>query len=119
MGYEFRPQAVAATVRRVAELLPGKPIVVTEHGVATADDAERIEFISQGLAALHEVIADGIPLGGYIHWSAFDNFEWAQGYSMEFGLTAVDRATQVRTIKPSARFLGAIARSGRLEVAGS
>jgi beta-glucosidase len=117
MGYEFRPQAVAATVRRVADVLPGKSIVVTEHGIATADDAERIEFISGGLEALHAVVADGIPLRGYVHWSAFDNFEWAVGYTMEFGLIAVDRATQERNPKPSARYLGEIARANRLEVA--
>jgi beta-glucosidase/6-phospho-beta-glucosidase/beta-galactosidase len=98
MGYEYRPEAVAATVRRVAEVLPGKPIVVTEHGVATADDAERIEFITGGLKACTTPSATGIPLRGYIHWSAFDNFEWALGYAMEFGLIAVDRdaGAQVR-----------------------
>jgi beta-glucosidase len=114
MGYEYRPGAVAATVRRVAQVLPGKPIVVTEHGVATSDDAERIEFITEGLRSLHNVIADGIPLQGYIHWSAFDNFEWASGYAMQFGLIAVDRKTQERITKPSARFLGEIARANRL-----
>jgi beta-glucosidase len=117
MGYEFRPQAVAATVRRAAQLLPGKPIVVTEHGIATADDAERVEFITEGLKALHEVLDEGIPLRGYIHWSAFDNFEWALGYAMQFGLVAVDRVTQERTPRPSARFLGAIARANYLELA--
>ncbi len=116
MGYEFRPQAVAATVTRVAELLPGKPIVVTEHGVSTADDAERIEFITEGLKALHPLISAGIPLKGYIHWSAFDNFEWAEGYRMEFGLIAVDRNTQERFPKPSAQFLGDIARRNRLKL---
>jgi beta-glucosidase len=114
MGYEYRPGAVAATVRRVAQVLPGKPIVVTEHGVATSDDAERIEFITEGLRSLHNVIADGIPLQGYIHWSAFDNFEWASGYAMQFGLIAVDRTIQERTVKPSGRFLGEIARANRL-----
>jgi len=59
---------------------------------------------------------DGIPLKGYIHWSAFDNFEWASGYAMQFGLVAVDRETQERTIKPSARFLGEIARANRLQL---
>ena len=116
MGYEFRPQAVAATVTRVAELLPGKPIIVTEHGVATADDAERIEFITEGLKALHPLIGAGIPLKGYIHWSAFDNFEWSEGYRMEFGLIAVDRETQERSPKPSAQFLGGIARRNRLKL---
>jgi beta-glucosidase len=116
MGYEFRPQAVAATVARAAELLPGKPIIVTEHGIATADDAERIEFITEGLKALHPLIGAGIPLKGYIHWSAFDNFEWSEGYRMEFGLIAVDRETQERSPKPSAQFLGGIARRNRLKL---
>ncbi|HEY5474951.1 MAG TPA: family 1 glycosylhydrolase [Candidatus Limnocylindrales bacterium] len=119
MGYEFRPQAVAATVSRVAELLPGKPIVVTEHGIATADDAERIEFITEGLKALHSLIGAGVPLKGYIHWSAFDNFEWAEGYRMKFGLIAVDRKTQERSPKPSARFLGDVSRRNRLKLPDS
>ena len=116
MGYEFRPEAVAATVRRVAELLPGKPIIVTEHGIATANDAERIEFITEGLKALHALIGAGIPLKGYIHWSAFDNFEWAEGYRMQFGLIAVDRQTQIRSPKASATFLGDVSRRNRLKL---
>jgi len=119
IGWEWRPQAVAATVRRVAELLPGKPIVVTEHGVAASDDAERVEFITDGLKALHSLIGGGIPLRGYIHWSAFDNFEWTYGYAMQFGLIAVDRSTQERTVKPSARFLGEIARTNELTLPDS
>ena len=114
MGWEWRPQAIATTVRRVAQMHPGKPIVVTEHGVATANDEERIEFIRDGLAALHPLIGEGIPLRGYIHWTAFDNFEWAFGYDMLFGLIGVDRKTQERAIKPSARFLGEIARTNKL-----
>jgi beta-glucosidase len=116
MGWEFRPQAVAAAVRRAAEVLPGKPLVVTEHGVATDNDEDRITFIREGLTALHATIRDGIPLRGYIHWSAFDNFEWANGYSMTFGLIGVDRTTQERIIKPSARYFGQIARTNRLSL---
>lgn len=116
MGYEWRPEAIAATVRRAAELLPGKDVIVTEHGIAATDDAERVEFIDHGLAALHAAIADGVPLIGYIHWSAFDNFEWAVGYRMQFGLIGVDRATQERTVKPSGCHLGSIARSNALEL---
>jgi beta-glucosidase len=116
MGYEYRPEAIAATVRRVHELFPGKPIIVTEHGIATENDSERIEFVRVGLAALHGAIDDGVPVLGYIYWSAFDNFEWALGYSMKFGLIAVDRSTQERSPKPSARFLGEIARHNALVV---
>ncbi len=116
MGYEFRPEAVAATIRRVAALFPGRAIVVTEHGVATDDDTERVEFIVRGLSAIHALIEGGVPVRGYIHWSLLDNFEWARGYAMRFGLVAVDRATQQRTVKPSARILGEVARAGRLQV---
>lgn len=116
MGYEYRPEAVAATVRRAHEVFPDKPIIVTEHGIATTNDTERIEFIRDGLTSLHRVIDDGVPLLGYVYWSAFDNFEWALGYRMQFGLIAVDRSTQARTPKPSAQFLGEVARSNALVI---
>ena len=58
---------------------------------------------------------DGIDVRGYIYWSAMDNFEWFQGYRPTFGLIAVDRATQQRTLKPSAHWLGAIARANRFQ----
>jgi beta-glucosidase len=114
MGWEYRPESVAVVVRRIARLYPEKDLVVTEHGVATLDDAERVEFIARGLAALHETIQDGIKLRGYVHWSLMDNYEWATGYRANFGLVGVDRATQERIVRPSARFLGDIARTGRL-----
>jgi beta-glucosidase len=116
MGYEYRPEAVAATVRRAHELLPDRDIIVTEHGIATSDDAERIDFITEGLTALHGAIEDGVPVRGYLHWSAFDNFEWALGYRMRFGLIAVDRTTQARTPKPAASFLGEIARDNAITI---
>jgi beta-glucosidase len=117
MGYEFRPEAIAATLRRAAKMHPGKDIVVTEHGIATDDDAERIEFIQRGLTAVHGVIAAGLPVRGYLYWSLLDNFEWAHGYRPRFGLVDVDRDTMARTVRPSARFLGAAARSGRVQAA--
>jgi beta-glucosidase len=116
MGYEYRPEAVVATVRYAHEFYPDKPILVTEHGVATTNDEERVEFIREGLRALHPLLAEGVPLRGYLHWSAFDNFEWALGYRMRFGLIDVDRTTQIRTPKPSARYLSDIARENALDV---
>jgi beta-glucosidase len=114
MGYEFRPEAIAATLRRAASLHPGKDLVVTEHGIASADDADRVEFVERGLASVAEVIADGLPVRGYLYWSLLDNFEWAYGYGPTFGLIDVDRTTMARTVRPSARRLGEIARTSRL-----
>ena len=114
MGYEFCPEAIAATLRRAASLHPGKDLVVTEHGVATADDEERIEFLQRGLRAVADVMAEGLPVRGYLYWSLLDNFEWAFGYGPTFGLIDVDRDTMARTVRPSAHVLGEVARTGRL-----
>lgn len=80
----------------------GKPIYVTENGVADATDRLRPRALVSHLAECAHAILDGVDLRGYLHWSTMDNFEWAEGYSMRFGLVAVDFATQVRTPRPSA-----------------
>ncbi|MGO9603068.1 MAG: glycoside hydrolase family 1 protein [Candidatus Binataceae bacterium] len=110
MGYEFRPQALEATIRR-ASRVAGVPIYVTESGIATEDDSRRVEFIKGALASVVHCLGDGIDVRGYFYWSMLDNYEWLLGYKQRFGLIAVDRTTQQRTVKPSAEFLGAIARS--------
>jgi beta-glucosidase len=78
------------------------PIFVTENGLETEDDRRRAWYIPQVLDRLHTVIAAGIPVMGYMHWSLIDNFEWLQGYKPKFGLASVDRTTFRRTLKPSA-----------------
>jgi len=117
MGYENWPQALGATIRRAAEVT-GVPVLVTENGVATADDAERIEYLRRALAAVLDCLADGVDVRGYLYWSALDNFEWSHGYGPTFGLVAVDRATQVRTPKPSAAWLGGVASANALPAGG-
>lgn len=111
-GYEYYPPALGACVRHAARV-SGKPIIVTESGIATSDDTQRIAFIDATLTELRKCVADGIDLRGYLHWSLLDNFEWTRGYSQHFGLVAVDRKTFKRTPKPSAYHLGRIARSGK------
>ena len=109
MGYEYRPEALEATIRRAWDVTDGTPIIVTESGIATTDDAERIEFVTAALDGVDRCLADGIEVGGYIYWSLLDNFEWAFGYGPTFGLVAVDRESMQRSVKPSARWFGTIA----------
>jgi beta-glucosidase len=113
MGWEFFPEALAACVRR-ASAVAGVPILISENGVAVEDDRERIEFVERALRGVLDCLADGLPVQGYVYWSLLDNFEWAFGYRPRFGLVAVDRATQLRTPRPSARWLGAVARANAL-----
>lgn len=114
MGYPFAPDAVEVTARRVNALFPHKELLITEHGVGTENDTERIEYIDHGLRAVHRMLSEGLPISGYIHWSLLDNYEWWHGYRPKFGLIAVDRTTQRRTPKASARWYGAVAAQNQL-----
>ncbi len=109
-GYEFYPEALEHTIRYAASKT-GKPVIVTENGVATENDSDRIEYIRRAVAGMRRCMADGIDVKGYMYWSLLDNFEWISGYQPTFGLVTVDRVTQKRTVKPSARFLGSYAGS--------
>ncbi|WP_232230146.1 family 1 glycosylhydrolase [Bacillus sp. J37] len=113
MGYEYHPEALGKVVEDVAKSVT-IPIMVTENGVATANDKKREEFIQRALTSLHACIEKGIEVIGYLHWSTFDNFEWQSGYSMQFGLIEVDRTTQERIPKNSAYLLGKVAKENNL-----
>jgi beta-galactosidase len=87
------------------------PILITENGVADEADELRPRFIVDHLDAVCDALAAGADVRAYLHWTAMDNFEWAQGYSKRFGLFAVDRATLERTAKPSAAVFAEICRT--------
>ncbi|WP_426738192.1 glycoside hydrolase family 1 protein [Plantibacter sp. 2H11-2] len=108
VGTAYRPDALAMAVRHAHEVTRGVPIMITENGIATADDEQRIRYTAEALAGLAETMNDGITVHGYLHWSLLDNFEWGH-WEPTFGLIAVDRETFVRTPKPSLAWLGAVA----------
>lgn len=113
LGSEVYPPSLAGAVR-YAHRQTGVPILITEHGVGTADDRVRAELIPAALAGLQQVIDEGVPVTGYCHWSLIDNFEWVFGYAPKFGLHSVDPVSFVRTAKPSAAIYAAIARRNAL-----
>ena len=113
MGWEVYPEGFGRVLRRVAQA--GLPILVTENGIATADDRQRVRFLAAHLEALAAAVRDGVDVRGYLYWSAFDNFEWAWGYGPTFGLVGVDREDDFRrVVRPSAVAFGEVARSGSL-----
>ena len=105
MGYEFYPAGLEHVIRKVHDQLP-IPIIVTENGVAISNDERRVAFIREALSGVKRCVDDGIPVHGYCYWSLMDNFEWQKGFSMTFGLVAVDRSTMQRTPKESLKYLG-------------
>ena len=90
------------------------PLWVTENGIGTDDDDQRIGYVRQALQGVLEVIAGGVAVEGYTYWSLLDNFEWAFGYRPRFGLVEVDRSSFERRPKPSASWFSAVARNNRL-----
>ena len=113
MHWEIYPEGFGRMLRRVADA--GLPIFVTENGIATDDDAQRVRYLIAHLQQVKAALADGVDVRGYMHWSSFDNFEYNHGYTPTFGLIGIDRQNGYRRIvKPSAAVYGEIARSGCL-----
>ncbi|HWE89790.1 MAG TPA: GH1 family beta-glucosidase [Pseudonocardiaceae bacterium] len=113
-----RPDGLFNILTRVhRDWTAGLPLWITENGLALHDyvtpdghchDPERIEYFDGHFRAAHRAIEAGVPLEAFIVWSLMDNFEWAEGYRLRFGLVHVDYATQTRTPKSSAAWLAQV-----------
>jgi beta-glucosidase len=113
MGWEFYPATVEHAVRHTRDVVGDVPILVTENGIATRDDRLRIDYTREALRGVQRAMADGVDVRGYLHWSLLDNYEWGS-YRPTFGLIAWDHETFDRTPKPSAHWLGTVARTRQI-----
>ncbi len=109
---EIYPEGIYRVLKRVAAL--GKPIYVTENGLPDADDDQRPRYLLTHLAQVQRAIAEGVDVRGYYHWSLTDNFEWAEGWALRFGLIALDEQTQVRRPRRSAQLYTDIIRANAI-----
>jgi beta-glucosidase len=107
-GAEASPDVLPAVLREVKTYC-GAPMLISENGIDTDDDALRARHLSESIALMKQSIDGGMNILGYIHWSLIDNFEWRSGYAPKFGLHSVDRTTFARTAKPSAAIFKDIA----------
>ncbi len=126
--WEIFPEGLHEILMRVwREYLSGErpiPILVTENGIPVPDgldldgrvrDGRRTAYLREHVLQVRRALAEGAPVAGYFVWSLTDNFEWAHGYTMRFGLTYIDYATQARTVKDSGRWYGQVVRANALE----
>jgi beta-glucosidase len=107
-GWEVHPEGLVSCLRTAAEA--GRPVIVTENGIATRDDRLRCDFLREHVALLATARDRGLPLQGYFYWSLLDNFEWLEGFSPRFGLVEVDYATFARRRRPSAALFAGLGR---------
>jgi beta-glucosidase len=112
LGWSSDPAWMRAVLNDLKGL--GKPVYITENGLAAAEDQKREGYLTEVLTNVRLAIQDGVDVRGYFHWTNTDNFEWARGYQAHFGLIAVDRVTLERTVKPSGRLYSRIAKANGL-----
>ena len=91
-----------------------KPIYITENGFSDSIDDRRPKALLEHLAMVHRAISEGIPVRGYFYWSLVDNFEWAEGWGVRFGLIELDPETQARIPRSSASMFGEICRANAI-----
>jgi len=116
MGYEYRPEAVLYNLKRLKKIFPDKDIFITENGIATDNDDERIEFVTTVLKDVHKFQSEHNNVIGYLYWSLLDNFEWDLGYQMNFGLVEINKETYERVPHKSAFWFGNISSSNVLSI---
>ncbi|WP_163578857.1 GH1 family beta-glucosidase [Gracilibacillus saliphilus] len=109
IGWPIFPEGFYNVLMRIKDSYGDIPIYITENGSCYNDEPEngsvkdsgRINYLQQHLTALSRAIASGVNVKGYITWSLMDNFEWAEGYTMRFGIVHVNYRTLERTKKDS------------------
>jgi beta-glucosidase len=91
MGYAPWSEGLALVLQRLADELPGRPLLICEHGVGTDDDAWRCDVLRASLAVVESAIDDGADVRGFFHWTGVDNYEWNHGFDVQFGCFSRDR----------------------------
>ncbi|BCH63895.1 beta-glucosidase [Agrobacterium vitis] len=117
IGWEVYAPALKSLVEGLYDRYTLPVCYITENGACynmelvggEVDDQPRLDYYAEHLGVIADLIAEGIPMRGYFAWSLMDNFEWAEGYRMRFGLVHVDYGTQVRTLKNSGKWYSALA----------
>jgi beta-glucosidase len=99
-------------LKRIARL--NCPIFVTEFGLPDANDNQRPRFLVRHMQVVHRAISGGLNVRGVFHWSLTDNFEWAEGWGLRFGLVALNQLTQERADRPSAQVYARMARANAI-----
>ncbi len=117
IGWEVFAPALGDLIRKLNADYALPACYITENGACynmevengAVDDQPRLDYIAEHLGATADLIREGYPMRGYFAWSLMDNFEWAEGYRMRFGIVHVDYGTQVRTVKKSGKWYAELA----------
>ena len=99
-GWEIDPEGFYQSLTRVYNRY-GKPIVVSENGIGTQSEQKKIRYFREHVNQMRRAMSDGVDVRGYFPWTLVDNYEWAEGYAANFGLTSLNRETKELIIEPT------------------
>jgi beta-glucosidase len=91
MGYAPWSEGLGIVLRKLHDDLPGRPLLICEHGVGTDDDEFRCDILRESLSIVSDAIDDGVDVRGFFHWTGVDNYEWNRGFDVQFGAFTRDR----------------------------
>jgi len=103
IGWYLNPESMYNVLTYLHRQYRGKPIFITENGLADKTDTLRPWYIAETLKYVKKAMDEGVDVMGYLHWTLTDNFEWDKGRAAKFGLVSVDPKTQERSVRDSAR----------------
>ncbi|HLF28757.1 MAG TPA: glycoside hydrolase family 1 protein [Anaerolineae bacterium] len=109
---EVYPRGLYHLLRRLGRY--GKPLYITENGIPDHDDDRRPAFLINHLKQVWHAINENVPVLGYYHWTLTDNFEWAEGWNLRFGLIELDPETCTRTLRKSGELYAEICQANLL-----
>ncbi|KAM0855151.1 hypothetical protein ACQ4PT_049954 [Festuca glaucescens] len=113
VGFYDVPEGMEQIIEYVNKRYENTPVYVTENGYSQhssngledlINDVGRVNYLQGYLSSISSAVRRGANVRGYFVWSLMDNFEWAYGFTVRFGLYHVDFDTQVRTQKMSAKW---------------
>jgi len=108
------PDGMFEGLKWIVRTFPNLPIIVSENGIADANDQLRPRYLAQHVHQMWRAVNFNWPIKGYFHWTLVDNFEWDHGWDLRFGLWALDEKTQKRTKRPAADLYAEICKENGL-----
>jgi Beta-glucosidase/6-phospho-beta-glucosidase/beta-galactosidase len=102
-GWEIDPEGLYAVLKQVYGRY-GKPIVISENGIGTQSEQKKIRYFREHVNQMRRALEDGVDVRGYMPWTLVDNYEWAEGYAANFGLTSLDPKTKELVLEPSGQW---------------
>jgi beta-glucosidase len=113
IGWEIKSEGLTNLLTQAYDRYDLPPCYITENGACfnmgldddgSVHDEPRRAYLEDHIGTVADALDAGIPMMGYFAWSLMDNFEWAEGYQMRFGIVHVDYDTQIRTVKDSGKW---------------